>query len=491
MIRDDKFDEHPLDAWLDAESESEFGEPEIRDRMDPAADENASGNLKEWTAQHFASIYVRFRPHLERHARRYLSNPVQAEDVVQDAFLYLMTSLPELDSELGVLKFLKWKIRLLSLDVIRASAYKREITVPEHAEYASDAREVIADLERAEDSAVIHMALAKLNPRQREALIASVYEEKSSEEVAEQLGLSPNATRQLLFRARSALRKALVGEAEIQGKSLSQVLSIAAKKAAYDAKENATKVGALLVLAAAGVGMVLSVAPSNETVMAQRPSIEQSQSQEQSNPAIKDALEKKPDKPEPTEAAPSVPEYFSQEELSETSGASDFALAQTALIAAPSGSASSTFVTQSAMVVESEPFDPWTVDHLFEDTIGSPFVIDHGSSASGGRSYTLASDEGLWTDFKFAPNTPSPISDFRVGFIAQSSNFFADPKVSDFYVVNGGNVQIYVFVAELDKVSDTYGKVWSNTRVDGASVSLELVVSNETQQILDARISVS
>jgi RNA polymerase sigma-70 factor (ECF subfamily) len=89
----DKYEEHPLDSWLDAESEEEFGEPEIRNRFDPGADENVDGNLKNWTAQDFASIYVRFRPHLERHARRYLTNPVQAEEVVQDAFLYLMTSL--------------------------------------------------------------------------------------------------------------------------------------------------------------------------------------------------------------------------------------------------------------------------------------------------------------------------------------------------------------------------------------------------------------
>jgi RNA polymerase sigma-70 factor (ECF subfamily) len=183
---------------------------------------------------------------------------------------------------LGVLKFLKWKIRLLSLDVIRASSTRREIPVPEHVEYASDDQELIADLERAEDSAVIQMALAKLNPRQREALVASVYEEKSSEEVAEQLGLSPNATRQLLFRARSAFKKALVGEAEIQGKSLGQVLTIAAKKAAYDAKENATKVGAFIVLAAVGLGIVPSLVPSGETVVAEAPAVEQQAQQEQS-----------------------------------------------------------------------------------------------------------------------------------------------------------------------------------------------------------------
>jgi len=99
---DEKYYEHPLDSMLDDETEEEFGAPEIRDRYDHGADANVDGNLKNWTAEDFASIYVRFRPHLERQARRYLSNPVQAEEVVQDAFLYLMTTLPELDSELGV-----------------------------------------------------------------------------------------------------------------------------------------------------------------------------------------------------------------------------------------------------------------------------------------------------------------------------------------------------------------------------------------------------
>ena len=273
-MENDKYEEHPLDAWLDAESEEEFGEPEIRDRFDPAADANVDGNLKNWTAQDFASIYVRFRPHLERHARRYLSNPAQAEEVVQDAFLYLMTSLPELDSELGVLKFLKWKIRLLSLDVIRASSTKREIPVPEHVEYASEDQELVADLERAEDSAVIQMALAKLNPRQREALLASVYEEKTSDEVASQLGLSPNAARQLIFRAKSSFKKALIGEAEVRGKSVGQLLSIAAKKAAHEARENAAKVGAFIVLIAVGIGVVPALVPDGETIVANAPSTE-------------------------------------------------------------------------------------------------------------------------------------------------------------------------------------------------------------------------
>jgi RNA polymerase sigma-70 factor (ECF subfamily) len=263
-MTNDEYREDPLEKLMDAESDEEFGLPEIRDRFHHHADSDTDGNLKNWTAQDFASIYVRFRPHLERHARRFLNNPVQAEEVVQDAFLYLMTTLPELDSELGVLKFLKWKIRLLSLDVIRSSQNKREQSVPEHMEFASDDAEVSEDLERAEDAAIIKMALSKLNPRHREALLATVYEEKPAEEVAKQLGLSENATRQLLFRARAAFRKALVGEVDTAGLSMGQLLSVAAKKAAYDAKQNAVKVGGFIAVLAIAIGVVPSMLANDE-----------------------------------------------------------------------------------------------------------------------------------------------------------------------------------------------------------------------------------
>ena len=265
---DNRYESDPLEELLDEESSRQFGEPVIRDHLHHYADESVEANLKNWTAEEFASVYVRFRPHLERHAKRYLSNSVRAEEVVQDAFLYLMTTLPELDSELGVLKFLKWKIRLLSLDVIRSSEMTRESNIPEGFEVPSNDDDFSADIERAEDNAIIRLALAKLNPRQREALVASVYEEKSSEQIAEQLDLSPNAARQLIFRAKKAFRIALIGEAEIEGKSISQVLSVAAKKAALDARQNAMKIGVFIAVLAMGVGIGPSLFQSPASIVA-------------------------------------------------------------------------------------------------------------------------------------------------------------------------------------------------------------------------------
>ncbi len=255
-IEDPKaFGEDPLEQLLDEESDEEFGLPEFREHF---ADSLSPAVLKDWTAKDFASIYVRFRPHLERHARRYLQNPSQVEEVVQDAFLYLMTSLPELDSELGVLKFLKWKTRLLALDVIRANSRATMAPIDDQPEFASNDPEISQELERAEDAAIVSMALARLQPRHREALIATLYEEKPQEVVAAQMGLSENAFRQLLFRARGAFKKALVGEAETAGLSVSQILSIAARRARAESGKLISAAGAFLLVLALSIGFLPS-----------------------------------------------------------------------------------------------------------------------------------------------------------------------------------------------------------------------------------------
>jgi RNA polymerase sigma factor (sigma-70 family) len=241
------FTEDPLEALLDEQSDEDFGDLELKERSGKPV------KLAEWSAQDFSSIYLRFRPHLERHARRFLNNPSQVDEVVQDAFLYLMVSLPELDSEIGVLRFLKWKTRLLALDVIRASGRAYINSIDDVQEPESNDPEVYSHLEQQDDAAVVRLALSKLNPRHREVLIASMYEEKSTEEIASQVGLSENATRQLIFRARAAFKKALIGDVDTTGMSAAAILSVAARKAASEGK----KVGAAALTLIALVVMSL------------------------------------------------------------------------------------------------------------------------------------------------------------------------------------------------------------------------------------------
>ncbi len=267
-----EFTEDPLESLLDNESDEEFGLPEFKEHL---ADHLKPAKLKDWTAADFASIYVRFRPHLERHARRFLVNPSQVEEVVQDAFLYLMTTLPELDSEVGVLKFLKWKTRLLALDVIRSNSRASFAPIDDVPEMAANVEDFNQELERADDAAIVALAMAKLQPRHREALIATLYEEKAQEAVAAQMGLSENALRQLLFRARSAFKKALIGEAEIAGKSMSEVLSIAARKAAAESGKYISAAGAFLLVLAISIGVLPNLGNQTGQNLADAPAASQ------------------------------------------------------------------------------------------------------------------------------------------------------------------------------------------------------------------------
>jgi RNA polymerase sigma-70 factor (ECF subfamily) len=140
-------------------------------------------------------------------------------------------------------------------------------------------------LERVDDAAIVSLALAKLQPRHREALIATLYEEKSNDVVAEQMGLSNNAFRQLLFRARASFRQALVGEAETAGKSISEILSIAARKAAQDSGKIVASAGAFLLVLALSLsfGPAIFRAPSTQ-VADSTPMVEPQQPSEQVAP---------------------------------------------------------------------------------------------------------------------------------------------------------------------------------------------------------------
>ena len=220
--------------------------------------------LATWSAADFSRIYVNNQTSLVRFASRLVGDRSIAEEVVQDAFLYLMTALPEIDSETGVIRYLTWKVRMLSLDVIRANGSVREFEFLE--ELDSPSYDTIEeDLEKADDAAVVALALAKLNPRHREALISIMYEEKSHADASNSMGLSENAFRQLLFRAKSAFKSALIGEAEASGKSISELLSLAGRHASSNAKRAA--VGSSLVILAA-IAFIGFPSPSQDSNLA-------------------------------------------------------------------------------------------------------------------------------------------------------------------------------------------------------------------------------
>jgi len=438
------FAEDPLEALLDEQSNEEFGDLELKERSGKPV------KLAEWTAQDFSSIYLRFRPHLERHARRFLNNPSQVDEVVQDAFLYLMVSLPELDSEIGVLRFLKWKTRLLALDVIRASGRAYINSIDDVQEPASHDPEISSSLEQQDDAAVVKLALSKLNPRHREVLIASMYEEKSTEQIAAQVGLSENATRQLIFRARAAFKKALIGDVDTTGMSAGAILSVAARKAASEGK----KVGAAALTLIALVVMSLTVfpglnrAPSDQ--MADAPASSGSSSQENSR----------------------VSDSGSQLEVSPTPDngmVDDSAAAENTRTSSPSTPAATPSAQSQKKQINAVLESPSVGAIYNSDSKSIVLVFD--------QNYTAIGDNGLTATFTFNPTSTTLFTGVKVEIDIDGNIFYFEPaNVQVMSDKNPDREDLYILIGDATFLYDEFGKKWSNTDLGQSRIKIEVVM---------------
>lgn len=161
-------------------------------------------------------------------AYKILASKELADEVVQEAFLYLMTALPDLESELDARRFLKWKTRMLALDQLRGRHSYGKSGSPSFSPPALDnlpgGEEPDQRLIMAEEAAIVQLAFSKLTYRQQLVLSRTALEGKSNEEVAEELRITPEGVRALTYRSRKSLREHLVVIAAEKGVSLRDLL---------------------------------------------------------------------------------------------------------------------------------------------------------------------------------------------------------------------------------------------------------------------------
>jgi RNA polymerase sigma-70 factor (ECF subfamily) len=348
-----------------------------------------------------------------------------------------MVSLPELDSEIGVLKFMKWKVKNLCLDIYRASGKAYVKSIDDVAEPIALNSELGADLERAEDAAVVRLALSKLNPRHREVLLASIYEEKSTAEIAAQVGLSENATLQLLFRARGAFKKALLGDVDTNGMSMGAILSVAARKAGEDAKKVGVQAMVLVLFLAVSVGAFFNFNGSSNSVttLAEAPAVE--------------------------------------------TNTNDVVTAET-------GTRNNPLVVTPAVSVRERPeveidygtFDPNVLSFRTAAYIASQnedtevFVY---RDKRGSSTVHIEAKEGLVVTFQYDANSANPISDIMFTFNADGITYKAYALNA---VVSGSNGQFAVSGTISDLI-DLNNAVFSNNLLSKATFSFNFSISGD------------
>jgi RNA polymerase sigma factor (sigma-70 family) len=194
-----------------------------------------------WTVADLSALYLESRSSLISQARRMLRNEQDATEVVQEAFLKFILAAPELDSKERALAYIRTSINNLSLNVIRAKGNRPNL-VPIDSETSQDRLAEIASenyipadasISAAEDAAIIKLALSKLSPAERAALVMWEVEGRSTAEIAKELGIKESAVRHTVSRARASLRKVLSELVidEARGLTALDLLSTTYKKA--------------------------------------------------------------------------------------------------------------------------------------------------------------------------------------------------------------------------------------------------------------------
>lgn len=183
----------------------------------------------------FAGLYIRHRSSFAMHARRFLRDPRDVDEVVQEAFLRLFLALPELSTELQALAYCRRTVTNLCIDRYRADKRRPRLVNIESVPQNDFAEEETDDpVVQAEDAAFVREALSLLTPLHRDALVKREIEEKSIPVIALELGVPEESVKHLLHRARRALRRHLAKTHLAPGANLEEVttLSLLARSAA-------------------------------------------------------------------------------------------------------------------------------------------------------------------------------------------------------------------------------------------------------------------
>jgi RNA polymerase sigma-70 factor (ECF subfamily) len=164
-----------------------------------------------------------FQALVERHSRalfrlayRMTGNEYDAEDVVQEAFLKAFKRLDQFEDRAN---FGSWLYRIAAncaYDSLRARA-RREEQVPPTGDGEEDEVDSLAAEEPAPDRLVfstqiqgrVRAAMARLSDRERAAFVLRHFEQMSTKEIGDALGLDEGAAKHSVFRAVRKLRAAL------------------------------------------------------------------------------------------------------------------------------------------------------------------------------------------------------------------------------------------------------------------------------------------
>lgn len=148
---------------------------------------------------------------IAKYIARLVGRDRASEDLAQDVFLQALTRADRYEPTARVTTWLYRIATNTALNYLKSAAVRRESSssAPATLETAQDAAPPDHELTMAELRGRVTAAIDALPHNQRVALTLFQYEDCSYEQIAEVLGVSIEAVRSLLLRARTALRREL------------------------------------------------------------------------------------------------------------------------------------------------------------------------------------------------------------------------------------------------------------------------------------------
>jgi RNA polymerase sigma-70 factor, ECF subfamily len=177
--------------------------------------------VRDGDAAAFTELVLRYQNRLLTVLEHLVGSREQAEDLAQDVFVRVFKARERYAPEA---KFSTWLFTIannVASNALRSRSRRREVGVPEGngADSAPLALDQLAKaasgfmptraLDKAEQAEMVRNAVAALSERQRMALLLAKFEGMSYQDIAQTMGLSVQAIKSLLSRARVNLKEIL------------------------------------------------------------------------------------------------------------------------------------------------------------------------------------------------------------------------------------------------------------------------------------------
>lgn len=185
---------------------------EVRPNKDKGAEERRRVEAAQRDPVRFGDLYVHYFELVYAYVARRVRDRTEAEDVAAEVFRKALQSLPRF--KWTGAPFAAWLFRIASnliADRAKRAAREGNLTGNEDGPEFRSPQAQQTDLEQSERSAGLFRLVDELVEDQRRVLLMRFAEEKSIRDIAQVLGRSEGAIKQLQFRALQHLRVKLAG----------------------------------------------------------------------------------------------------------------------------------------------------------------------------------------------------------------------------------------------------------------------------------------